>query len=222
MKTILLNQGYTALTAQAGNPSNLLSFNSFTVGDAVSFDLDTNKIVPYGNIVFSGTVANMRYSRISDEHTTLILFIEHDTPEIAIGNIMLYLTTGEAFSISFRDWPFEKLTTNSVASGMKWVLRISMNIPNLSSRFSFTNLIEQSSEWYQYTDEGHLNYPQFEQHDQAHIARHSRTNTLVPLLNVGNVWYGNPLAMRMDDPKFGVRLNGGVVGDYYEYVPNQA
>ena len=223
MKTLLLNEGYSALTTQAGAPTTFMTFSGFKIGDAVAFDHDPNRNVPYGNIVYTGTVANMRYTRIYADQITLTLFIEHNEPEIAIGNIMLYLTSGEAFSISYRSWPFEKLATNGTsAAGMKWVLNISLHIPNLLSRFSFTNLIEASATQYHYTDEGHINFPQFELYDQTVIDNYSRTGTAVPLINVGNVWYGCPLAMRMDDPKFKVRLNGGVVGDGYKYVVNQA
>ena len=134
MKTLLLNEGYAALTAQAGSPTTFMTFAGFKIGDAVAFDHDPNRILPYGNIVYSGTTANMRYTRMSTEQVTLTLFIEHNEPEIAIGNIMLYLTSGEAFSLSYRSWPFEKIATNGSAyAGMKWVLNISLNIPNLLS-----------------------------------------------------------------------------------------
>lgn len=233
MKTLLLNEGYAALTAQQLS-GVLMNFVRFDIGDATiqsdtlavtgdttdSFH-DPNRNTPYGNIVYSGGPANMRWTRHSDDGVTLKCFIEHHEPRVAIGNVVLYLDDGSAFSISFSDYKFHKLVTTTTGIGMKWVFQIYVAIPQLTNRFSFAHLVEECDTFKPYVDEGHINFTHGEEYDQAIIQDYTTLGSLVPMTNVLNIWRGNPFAMRMDDPQFRNRLNGGVVGDNYKYTFNQ-
>lgn len=233
MKTILLNEGFAALTAQQSS-GTLMTFVKFQIGDAyLQSDTlavlgdstasihDPNRNTPYGNIVFTGTNSDMRWTRHSNDAATLKLIVEHDNPRIAIGNVVLYLDDNSAFSLSYHDYRFHKLATTSTGVGMKWVLQIYLAIPQLTNRFSFTNITEECDTFRPYVDEGHINFTHGEEHDQAVIENYTTINRLVPLTNTANMWFGNPFAMRMDDPQYRNRLNGGEVGDGYKYVMNQ-
>lgn len=234
MKTLLLSEGYDALTAQQSS-GVLMNFVRFEIGDAcikadtlailgdntASFH-DPNRNTPYGNIVFVGTNSDMRWTRHHDEGATLKLYVEHDDPKISIGNVVLYLDDGSAFSISFNDYRYHKtVTAVNTTAGMRWLLQIYVAMPQLNTRFSFANILEECDTFKTYTDEAHINFAHGEEYDQTIIKNHGPTARLVPVTNRLNNWHGYPFAMRMDDPQYRIRLNGGVVGDNYKYVFNQ-
>lgn len=213
----MFDSGYATLANQkaTGTP---VEFTHFAIGDAVSFTFDPSRQEPYGNTVFTSEWPQLTYTSHTEDCVILRCLVEHDDPQLVIGNLVLYANE-EAFCLCYSLNKFDKLVTIDTGAGCRWMLQIYLRIKDLMNRCSFDALIEDSAEIRRYANEREINFPHGELHDQAVISRHTTFNKPIPLMNVQNEWYGHALARRMNDNRYNV-ISGGAVGDRYRYDPD--
>lgn len=220
MITLLLQSGNALLQAQAASPSSKLEVTGFKMGDAFAFTPNPAMTTVQGNLVKTGTVSDIRYIPLHDESVLLQLIVEHNSPEIDIGNVLLEVN-GQPFSLSYSSFYTRKLSSATSKTGIRFMLQLELGMEQINERFDFTNLSQNVAEFVEAEDEQELlaMFPPMLGHDQAMIQEHSKTLRVTPVLFIDNEYWGCPLAVAMDDDQFFI-IDGGTNGDRYQYVDN--
>lgn len=218
MSTIALDTAFDLLRDNQNN-GTILQVTGFVAGDAFDFEPDSATTFAQGNVVFTGGITDIKFVPFSTDSVILQCMIEHDQPEMVVGNIIIYVNNQPCFMfVSPRKFENRKLQSNGTAVGIKYTVQILVTIPAIMTRMSFVNLPSGVASFKIFNNLEVLdNFYQTEQ-DQAVINEYK--GRPVPILNMLDGWYGCPLAMHNSDVKFW-KLSGGEVGDDYAYVKDQ-
>lgn len=221
MRTKLLATGKAALGAQDKQSWRCI-FTSFKLYDAIAEKYEEGG--PLGNEIYAGGAEQLNFVPV-DENTVIIqATAERALPTIRIGAIELFIQTNDGtdipFLVAINPKRFVKLSNKEDTHvGTKYTFQLLLSIPQLTSRFNFTNLKANVATFASYGNENAIKRWAWEEiRDQIIIQKHSFDGRLHFVLNAWGAYWGNPLAMKMNDSKFW-KISGGRVGDRRQYTP---
>lgn len=220
MSTFALSNAFNLLLDNEQNGTPLL-VTGFKVGDALNIGVSDSYTEQQGNLVFTGNNTNIKHVPYSSQIAILQLIIEHDQPELVVGNILIEVNNQPfAMYIPERIAANRKLQTNDLYAGIRYVLQVIIDIPQLTQRISFSNLASGLATFKNFNSITEVTPFYMTKEDQATIDEHDFLKRGIPLLNTPYGWYGNPLAMDITDTKYW-KLSGGTIGDSYRYTKDQ-
>lgn len=226
----MLESGLAALTAQANSVSGAkITLTRFELATELKSNWPPYLTEVRGSILYSGSLADMRFSGLSDDIVVVSFMVDRNQLEGVIGNMILYC--------SFEDveYPFARVTpannerniklqTSEAHFGMDYFVRVIMSIPDIVNRIDFTPIVNEEATFLDIPGYNMVPEPIETLHDHAVIHNNQRPDIggrSTPLFNVNNVWYGVAQVLDIEDTNPSTVWSGGVGGDGYQYVKDQ-
>lgn len=214
----LMNAG-RALIAGSLNSSNKPRIASFDVGSQAGFIPDKNGLGVLPSIIYTGTIASIRKTIISNDELILTVAMPNEIVIPKFGNIMLRTNSGVPFLWFVLKDQFGKLSIDNekhYAGDMHFQSMV-LKIPQIVNRLD----LSQNPNFYAnpeyYDDFEDLPEPILCPTTEAVIKNADyKYNYDLPIhaFRVKGQWWGTPNMQSLDDNDIG-SMDGGTVGDGY-------
>jgi hypothetical protein len=205
---------------------NLGAFSGFMLGDNNGLAVDDQRTGIDGNLVYSGSITEMNYSKINQYEVILRCVVSEAIGDFNIGSFAI-LAGGIPFFIGSLPYLHKKQKTVGNVVGDRYTLQIRFQMYDLDANWSFANLSADYAA-FDVTDTDISTAPDRPVTSLEYmigidtglgiVDTHRRGFVLYPGTK-GQQWRAPDLGMMHSDSNFW-RVSGGQDGDGRIYVPN--
>lgn len=211
--TVLLDEGNTALVNAKGN-NTLVKLDSWKIGDFAGFSLDRTANDVLGNVVATGSNAEISVTIVSSDTLRFMLTLDEDAGNYNVGNIMLFDDGGNAIMWMVLESSVSKEANNLPAQvGNRLAFNMSLTYNNVSNLINTSILQQNLANIPIVSDDGSLPIASGAAYDLYLLQNHRNlaSPTLAFRRNSDDKWFGLPYVDYINDAEFGI-LDGGVDG----------
>lgn len=221
MALSITNAGITYMKTEA-RAGNKLRFSGFRLGDSLGLDINPDRTTIAGTLVYTGTPAQMNWTRVNDNEVTLRLVLPHDVGTFYIGSFVI--TAGDndvPFFVGKLSYRHYKEHTQGNMAGGNFVIQVRFLMYDVHLHWTFANMVERYAAAEPVLTLNALpSHPVKNDHQlvktDAVPYPHGRKGFFLYPGMYGLNWMANGLAFRNDDTA-GWRINGGKDGDNHNY-----